>query len=292
MEKVRVFVGTDRSQLIGVKVLEYSIRQHTDLPVEVVPMMDLPVRPPIDPKQDQRTGFSFSRFCIPRLCNYEGRAIYMDADMLVFKDIRSLWEIPFDGAKVIIQEELTAKQSSTEDKKKAPKKRIKQCSVMLLDLLTARLGHRKIVDGLDDKAYDYAGLMFDMCLLQEEEIAYRIPFAWNSLEHWDQDTALIHYTDMGTQPWVCNNNRHGALWVKALRSAIDDGFISLDDVKEDIHLGYARPSLLWELKMEDPGQRWYLTAMDKLRGFRAHRVAYENRVAHLKQLRLAAGVPT
>ncbi|MCB0417313.1 MAG: glycosyl transferase [Bdellovibrionaceae bacterium] len=291
MEKVRVFVGTDRSQLIGVKVLEYSIRRHTDLPVEVIPMMDLPVRPPVDPAQDQRTGFSFSRFCIPKLCHYEGRAIYMDADMLVFKDIRSLWEIPFNGAKVIIQEELTAEQSSTTDKKKAPDKRIKQCSVMLLDCSRLNWDIEQIVDGLDNKRYDYAGLMFDMCLLEEDEIAYRIPFAWNSLEHWDEGTALIHYTDMGTQPWVCNNNRHGGLWVNALRSAIRDGFISIDEVKEDIYHGYARPSLLWELRMENPGYRWYLTAMDKLRGFRAHRVAYENRIQHLRKLRLAAGVP-
>src|SRR5688500_17656237 len=104
MDPVRVFVGTDRSQALAVKVLEHSIKRHTDLPVEVTPMCDLPIRQPKDPRQGQRTGFSFSRFCIPQLAGYRGRAIYMDADMLVFKDIRELWEMPFNGAKVIIQQ--------------------------------------------------------------------------------------------------------------------------------------------------------------------------------------------
>ena len=102
-ETIRVFVGVDRSQLLAVPVLEYSIKRHTTAKVEVVPMLDLPVPKPQDPRNGQRTGFSFSRFCIPKLAGYRGKAIYMDADMLVFRDIRELWDIPFDGAKIIIQ---------------------------------------------------------------------------------------------------------------------------------------------------------------------------------------------
>ena len=91
---IKVYVGADRSQQLAVKVLEYSIQRHTTAPVEVIPMIDLPVPVPKDPRNGQRTGFSYSRFCIPKLAGYSGRAVYMDADMQVFKDIQELWKLP------------------------------------------------------------------------------------------------------------------------------------------------------------------------------------------------------
>ena len=40
---------------------------------------------------------------IPKLTNYRGRAIYMDADMLVFKDIQNLWNIPMNSNYILVQ---------------------------------------------------------------------------------------------------------------------------------------------------------------------------------------------
>lgn len=113
-EVIRVYVGVDRSQLLAVPVLEYSIKRHTTAQVEVIPMLDLPVPKPKDPRNGQRTGFSFSRFCIPKLAGYTGKAIYMDADMMVFKDIRELWNVSFDGAKVVIQQEVKFEEVTTQ----------------------------------------------------------------------------------------------------------------------------------------------------------------------------------
>jgi hypothetical protein len=88
---VRVFVGTDRSQALAARVLEYSIKRRASMSVDVVPMCDLPVPTPRDSANRPRTGFSFARFLIPSLCAYRGRAIYRDADVLVFDDIVKLW---------------------------------------------------------------------------------------------------------------------------------------------------------------------------------------------------------
>ena len=41
----------------------------------------------------QSTEFSFSRFLVPHLCNYEGWAIFMDCDMMVVDDIKNLWNL-------------------------------------------------------------------------------------------------------------------------------------------------------------------------------------------------------
>lgn len=290
-EKVRVYVGSDRSQLLAVKVLEHSIKRHTNLEVEVYPMLDLPIRKPQDPRNWQRTGFSFSRFCIPQLAGYSGKAIYMDADMLVFQDIASLWNIPFDGAKVIIQADLPQQHRQTKNKKGAPKQRIKQCAVMLLDCGRLNWDIEEIIEDLDSQKYDYEQLMYDLCILNEDtDIKYDIPFEWNSLEYYDKDTCLIHYTDMATQPWVSCNNKYDYLWFNEVRLMLENSNLSLDDLNEEIRLKYFRKSLLRDLKygkyipfLLKPLFKQNLRALDKKAKYKPHR-----EVSQLKKIRQQA----
>ena len=288
-ESVRVYVGADRSQLLAVKVLEHSIKRHTKLPVEVHAMVDLPVRVPKDPLNWQRTGFSFSRFCIPELAGYQGKALYLDADMLVFTDIADLWNIPFDGAKVIIQEDLPEERQQTNQKKGAPAKRVKQCAVMLLDCDRLPWKIDNIIDGFDNDDYDYEKLMYDLCILDESEIKYAVPFRWNSMEYYQPDeTALLHYTDMATQPWVFAQNEYGELWLDEVRLMLKNGTLTRADIKAEINLGHFRPSLLADLRwghrlskaFKPRFQRWM-----KLRDrpFKPHKEVYR-----LKKIRKTA----
>lgn len=246
-ETIRVYVGADRSQMLAVSVLEHSIRQHTTAPVEVIPMLDLPVPVPKDPRNGQRTGFSFSRFCIPKLAGYRGKAIYMDADMLVFRDIRELWNIPFDGAKVVIQKEVKFNELTT-GSAGAPQKRIKQCAVMLLDCGRLDWDIERIVAQMDAGEYDYDRLMYQLCVVREDEIKYGVPFEWNSLEHYDHDTRLIHYTDVYTQPWTSVGNKWGHLWYDQVRRMLSDGSLKQEALAREIELGYFRPSLMRDVK--------------------------------------------
>ena len=245
--KVRVFIGADRSQALAVKVLEHSIRRHTTRDVEVVPMVDLPIKQPKDPKNFPRTGFSYSRFCIPKLAGYKGKALYLDADMLVLKDIEGLWDIPLDGAKVVIQSEIKHERETTA-KEGAPRRRLKQCSVMLMDCGQLRWDLETIINQMDNNEYDYGMLMYDLVILKENEIKYGIPFEWNSLEYYDQNTSLIHYTDMYTQPWTSCKNKNGYLWLNEVRLMLRTGALKIADVEKEIDLGYIRPSLIREIK--------------------------------------------
>ncbi|HET6158077.1 MAG TPA: glycosyltransferase [Dongiaceae bacterium] len=265
----RVFVGTDRSQMIGVKVLEYSIRKHSSIEVDVRPMVDLALPEPADPRHAQRTGFSFSRFAIPQLAGYRGKAVYLDADMLVFKDFMELWAIPFDGAKVIIQEELPTEAQKSQ-KGGAPSKRIKQCSVMLLDCGRLNWDVNKLIADLGVR-YSYEDLMYHLCILEPDEIAYRIPFAWNSLERYEAGTTrLLHYTDMHMQPWVAPENPNGYLWIGYLKEMLNLGLVTQADIEEEIALGHARPSLALELA-ESAGSR-PLTEVE-VKGYKEHDTA-------------------
>lgn len=280
-ELIRVFVGTDRSQLLAVSVLEHSIRRHTARRTQVCPLIDLGLPEPVDVRQGSRTNFSFARFAIPELAGYEGRALYLDADMLVFRDIGELWDIPFDGATVAIQEEIPD-HAVAHQKAGAPAKRVKQCSVMLIDCARAGWDVHEVVGGLDGR-YTYEQLMYELCILPEDEVRYAVPFAWNSLEHFDAETRLIHYTDMDTQPWVSPQNRHGGLWMEEVRLMLQSGALTPAELKTEIDLGYFRPSLLNELEEMPHRAGWNAEAaaryasIDQKAGFVRHAEVYRRK---------------
>ncbi len=286
---IDIFVGADRSQLLAVSVLEHSILRHTEASVSVAPLIDLDLPEPNDLRQGSRTNFSFARFAIPELKGYSGRAIYLDADMLVFRDIRELWELPFGPACINIQEDLP-EHAIAHAKAGAPDKRRKQCSVMVIDCEKTRWDVREIVAGLDGR-YTYEELMYEMCILEESDIRYGVPFAWNSLEHFDLHTRLIHYTDMNTQPWVSPHNPLGRLWFKEVLLMLETGALNWSTLETEIGLGYFRPSLVTELK-EMPHERGFdaaaaerYAAMDQRAGFVQHREVYERKRARAKAIK-------
>ncbi len=291
VQTANVFVGSDRSQLLAVKVLEHSIRRHTSMDVRVRSMHDVELPDPDDIRQGKRTGFSFTRFAIPQLMNYQGKAVYLDADMLVFRDFRELWDIPFDGAKIVIHEDIEEAAQHGASKVGAPAQRIKQCSVMLLDCAALDWDPFKIIAGLDGQ-YTYEDLMYHMCILDERYVKYGVPFRWNSLEHYEAGTTgLIHYTDMHTQPWVWADNSNGYLWLEEVRLMLENGAVSWNEIEGEVSLGYFRPSLLEEIKDAgaepvkpiSPQQVERYDAIDKAAGFIKHKVVYE-----AKQARAAA----
>ena len=280
-EVIDVFVGTDRSQLLAVSVLEHSIRRHTQRRVRVCPLIDLDLPEPRDIRQGSRTNFSFARFAIPELRLYAGKGLYLDADMLVFRDIGELWDIPFDGGSVIIQAEIPG-HAVSHQKAGAPARRVKQCSVMLIDCARALWSVQEIVAGLDGR-YTYEELMHELCIVPEADVRYAVPFAWNSLEHFDPDTRLIHYTDMDTQPWVSPMNRNGHLWHAEVRLMLETGALGWSDLQAEIQLGYFRPSLLDEIEQMPHRGGWNEAAaarfaeLDKRSGFVRHAQVYRRK---------------
>lgn len=271
---IDIFVGTDRSQLLAVSVLQHSIQRHTAERVRVCPLIDLDLPEPKDIRQGSRTNFSFARFAIPELMGRRGRALYLDADMLVFRDIADLWARPLSPQIISIQEELPD-HARASAKGGAPKTRVKQCSVMLIDCERAQWDVGEIVSGLDGR-YTYEQLMYEMCILREDQVRYEVPFFWNSLEHYDLETRLIHYTDMNTQPWVAPHNPNGKLWFKEVLLMLETGALTWENVRREVELGYFRPSMIDELQ-EMPHERGFdnasadrYAAADAAAGFVKH----------------------
>ena len=99
---VKIFIGTssngeDRDIEM---VLEHTLRKNTDVELEITWMRQTNDKDSFwgDWKTAQwSTPFSGYRWAIPEACNFEGQAIYMDTDMINFKDINILHSINMGG---------------------------------------------------------------------------------------------------------------------------------------------------------------------------------------------------
>ena len=83
---IRVFIGFDHRQPVSFTTLQYSIMKHASEPVSITPLILSTL--PMD--RQGLTPFTFSRFLVPWLCDFEGTAIFLDADILILDDIAQL----------------------------------------------------------------------------------------------------------------------------------------------------------------------------------------------------------
>ncbi|WP_345246704.1 glycosyl transferase [Pigmentiphaga soli] len=112
-DRIRLFVGCDPNDcdLEQMMVLEYSARKHCSLPIDIE-WMRLSRDPSsfwhAEPEhglgwrtETWATPFSGFRWGVPAFCGYQGRAIYLDTDMIVLCDLAGLWRMPFGPGKVL-----------------------------------------------------------------------------------------------------------------------------------------------------------------------------------------------
>ena len=88
---MKIFVGYDTREDIAYQVCEYSIYKHSDS-AEVIPLNQNILR------QDKwywrgedklaSTEFTFTRFLVPALANYEGWALFCDSDIVFLRDVK------------------------------------------------------------------------------------------------------------------------------------------------------------------------------------------------------------
>lgn len=90
MTPLRVFIGYDERQPLAYTVAATSIVRHSSKPVAITPLIlaQLPL------VRTGLTAFTFSRYLPPWLCNYEGHALFVDADTMCRGDIA---ELPWDA---------------------------------------------------------------------------------------------------------------------------------------------------------------------------------------------------
>jgi hypothetical protein len=168
---------------------------------------------------------------IPAYLEWSGKAIYIDADMVVFGDIQELWD---KGKATPTQSSPVIWCSFQPDKfRKEP---WPQTSAMLIDCEEAKpywgfrieriLEHLRVSPDRDT----YAELMHATWL----DRIQRIGDEWNHLNKFvpqgkPKHTRLIHYTKEDAQPAYRPDHPLAHLWQKELKEAIEAGAISRDD---------------------------------------------------------------
>ncbi len=93
---IPIYIGYDHRERAATNVLIDSLYQRSSKTISITPLITSQLREAglytreRDPKQS--TDFSFTRFLVPYLQNYQGWAIFMDCDMLCRRDIDELWK--------------------------------------------------------------------------------------------------------------------------------------------------------------------------------------------------------
>lgn len=81
---IRLFSGYDEGEAIGFHVFVHSVLKHATAPVAITPLASLGM-------PTGSNSFTMSRFLVPWLCGFKGRAIFADGcDMLMLGDVAEL----------------------------------------------------------------------------------------------------------------------------------------------------------------------------------------------------------
>lgn len=67
---------------------------------------------------------------------------------------------------------------------------------------------------------------------------------WNVLDYVNQDTKLIHYTNLHTQPWKHPHHPDGKLWFTYFNEAIAAGYITQQDIDLSLDRAYVRRDIM------------------------------------------------
>lgn len=245
-ERAKVFVGSGEASLLERKTAVHSLRKHTERDLDIyvfngthnaIELNDLePFPAPMSLRIKYRnvTEFSLYRFLIPEICDYQGKAIYIDSDTICRSDIGELLDIPMAEADFLAKYEAY------------PGDELWALSVMLIDCEKCKFDLENIIDEIDRGLYSLS----DFCCMSPRFLSHhrykigQLDPMWNVFDRWDPQTKLVHYTNLDTQPWKYPNHPYGGLWFSYFNEAVAEGHITHEDVELSMMRAYARRDLL------------------------------------------------
>src|SRR6267142_5594434 len=245
-ERVKIFIGSGEQSLLERKVLIYSLRKHTQRELDIQVFNGshnaiecegsepLPAPLSLSLKYRNLTEFSLYRYLIPELCSFQGRAIYLDSDMVCLTDIGELYDSKLNGC------DFLAKRDHDRDGEKPW-----GLSAMLIDCQRCRFPLAQIFQEIDAGLYTYSEFshMGKRFLAHHPYQPGELDPQWNVYDRCDSQTKLIHYTELFTQPWKYPGHPYGEIWFSYLREAQAADWITDRDIDLTIRRGFARPDL-------------------------------------------------
>jgi hypothetical protein len=195
MATIRVFIGYDAREAAAFSVLSHSIHARASQPVSITPVMLSQLAGVFRRERNplQSSDFSFTRFLVPHLCDFQGWAIFMDCDMLVLDDIARLWALRDERYAVQVVKHVHVPKEETKFLGEVQTKYEKKnwSSVMLMNCARCTALTPEYVNNA-------SGLqLHQFKWLEGDHLIGAIPHDWNHLVGYDeprQDASLVHYT--------------------------------------------------------------------------------------------------
>ena len=223
---MKVFVGYDPREDIAYQVCKHSIL--TKQPnAEVRPLVQKELRDagwytrPIDKLAS--TEFTFTRFLVPELCNFEGWALFIDCDMILTTDIAELFAQADDQYAVMcVQHDYKPKEGTKMDgQTQTVYPRKNWSSAMLINC--GHPSNQQLDMDLVNSPEINGAYLHRFSWLKDEEIG-ELDHTWNYLVGVYDDLEkpkLIHYTEGG--PWFENyrNCEFHQLWKDELQDMMN-----------------------------------------------------------------------
>ena len=107
---LNIYIGFDEVEKVAYHTLSQSIIKYASSPVRISPICSKHFHKFFNRPRDQKQSndFSFTRFLVPYLNNYDGYAIFMDCDMMLRGDIFDvLNEVDLDNAVSVVKHDYT-----------------------------------------------------------------------------------------------------------------------------------------------------------------------------------------
>jgi lipopolysaccharide biosynthesis glycosyltransferase len=206
---LRIFIGYDSREAECADVLAYSLRKHASISLDIryLKLAELDFDRPRDPLQS--TEFTYTRFLVPSLCHYQGKAIFMDCDMLCLSDIKELDDLDMStyALRVVKHDHQPTSTVKMDGQVQTAYPRKNWSSLMIMNCSLLRLWTKEVVE---TQSGAYLHRFQDI----PDELIGDIPRTWNTLDWMDENTKLIHYTSGG--PWFdqCKDHAFGEIWRK------------------------------------------------------------------------------
>ena len=205
MNNFNVYIGYDSKEDIAYRVCKYSILKRSGSKVKITSLKlhelvakNLYKRD-IDPLAS--TEFTYSRFLVPALNNYNGWAIFCDCDFIFFEDISNiLTDIDQSKAVYCVQHDYTPKEKHKMDGQKQTIYPRKNWSSFILFNCAHPSNKKLSVDLVNSETGSF---LHQFKWLEDNEIG-SLDERWNWLEGWtsnhnDKKPYAVHYTRGG--PW-------------------------------------------------------------------------------------------
>ena len=168
---LNAFIGFDPRQHVAFNVAQFSLQRRCSKPVAVTPLRleTLPIN------REGLTKFTFSRFLVPFLMGFQGKALFIDSDFLILGDAAELFDRPKENKAVWVS--------------KNPK-RFEWASMILFDC--AHPANGKLTP-----EYVQSAERLHYINWVSEDLIGSLPRKWNHLVGYDQprpDAKAVHFT--------------------------------------------------------------------------------------------------